>query len=143
MKKLIYIIFASIIFTACELEIMDNGTLGGNWQLQKIDTLSTGGTCDMSSSYIYWGIENNLLQVRDIDNRNFRVFFRFDKQADSLSISTPFLAETKDELQALKDDSLLRPLGINNTQITFYIKHLSNNSLILEDQKLRLNFRKF
>jgi hypothetical protein len=115
MKKLIYIILASIIFTACELEIMDNGTLGGNWQLQKIDTLSTGGTCDMSSSYIYWGIENNLLQVRDIDNRNFRVFFRFDKQADSLSISTPFHAETKDELLALKNDSLLRPLGINNT----------------------------
>lgn len=143
MKKLIYIIFTSIVFTACELEIMDNGTLGGNWQLQKIDTLSTGGICDMSSSYIYWGIENNLLQVRDIDNKNLRIFFRFEKNRDSLSISEPFHAITKDEKVALTDDSLLRPLGINNTQITFYIKHLSNNSLILEDQKLRLNFRKF
>ena len=69
MKKLIYIII-SFILTSCELEMTDNGALDGNWQLRQIDTLSTGGTCDMSRSYIYWAVQNHILQVRDIDNNN-------------------------------------------------------------------------
>ncbi|MDO5482210.1 MAG: lipocalin-like domain-containing protein [Bacteroidaceae bacterium] len=143
MKKLIYIALPLFFLTACELEITDNGALGGNWQLQRIDTLATGGTYDMANSYIYWGIENNLLQVRDIDNRNLRIFFRFNKQKDSLSISEPFFAKTKDDLQALTNDSLLKPLGIGDTQVTYFIERLNNNALILKDNELRLTFRKY
>lgn len=143
MKKLIYIILASIIFTACELEIMDNGTLGGNWQLQKIDTLSTGGICDMSSSYIYWGITNQILQIRDIDNNNLKILFYFKKEENKLRLFSPHNVITKDKLIALENDSLLQPLGIKSLQEDFLIEKSNYNQLVLKNELYRLSFKKY
>ena len=100
MKKLIYIII-SLILTSCELEMTDNGALDGNWQLRQIDTLSTGGTCDMSRSYIYWAVQNDLLQVRDIDNADFRILFRFEKKGDHLTLRNPYPIIIKAELEPI------------------------------------------
>ena len=53
MQKIIFIILSCFLLSACELEMSDNGKLDGNWQLRQTDTVSTGGICDMSRSYIY------------------------------------------------------------------------------------------
>ena len=149
MKKILYIFLSCtflsscFLFTSCDLETSDNGKLDGNWQLRQIDTLSTGGVCDMTYSYIYWGIENKLLQVRDIDNNNLRILFRFDKQGDHLTIHSPHQVITKDELKPLEDAELLTPLGIIETEDTFIVETLSSGNMTLKNERFRLHFRKY
>ena len=139
---LLFTLFCLFI-TSCEIEMSDNGKLDGNWQLRQIDTLATNGTCDMTYSSIYWGIENDLLQVRDIDNNNQRILFRFKHQGDSLILSQPYNVITKDELEALENDSLLRPLGICGTEEHFLIEQLNSSNLTLKNPVYRLWFRKY
>jgi len=142
-KHLIALLLSTLLLTGCELETSHNGKLDGNWQLRKIDTLATGGICDMSYSYIYWAVQNDLLQVRDIDNGNQKYFFRFQKQGNQLTISAPHRIITKDELQPLETAELLLPFGIIGTEDTFTITQLSNGSLTLNNTLYRLHFRKY
>lgn len=137
------LLLSCLFITSCEIEMTDNGKLDGNWQLRQIDTLATNGTCDMSYSSIYWGMENNLLQVRDIDNNNLRILFRFNHQGDSLFIFDPYHVITKDELEPVESDSLLLPLGISQTEEHFLIEQLSNGNLTLKSPIYRLRFRKY
>lgn len=142
MKKLIYIII-SLILTSCELEMTDNGALDGNWQLRQIDTLSTGGTCDMSRSYIYWAVQNDLLQVRDIDNADFRILFRFEKKGDHLTLRNPYHIIIKAELEPIEDIEQLTPYGIMGTEDTFTFENLSSGNMTLKNEFFRLHFRKY
>lgn len=143
MKKILYILFACTLLTSCELETSGNGHLDGNWQLRQIDTLSTCGICDMSNSYIYWGVENNLLQIRDIDDGNLKIFFRFSRENNILTIHSPYRVITKDELMPVEDIALLQPLGITDTQDSFTIEKLSSGKLILQNDHYRFHFRKY
>ena len=143
MKQLAYIFFLCLILSACEIETSNNGHLDGNWQLRTIDTLQTGGICDMSRSYIYWSVENNLLQLRDIDNSNLKILFRFEKKGDQLNIHSPFKVITKDELEPLEDDELLRPFGIYGTTADFSIEQLNSSQLVLRNEDYRFHFRKY
>ena len=144
MKLLAYILFVlCLTLSACEIETSNNGQLDGNWQLRTIDTLQTGGICDMSESYIYWSVENNLLQLRDIDNNNLKILFRFEKKGDLLNIHSPFKVITKDKLEALEDDNLLRPFGIYGTTVDFSIEQLNGSQLVLRNEDYRFHFRKY
>ena len=136
-------LLACLLIVSCEIEMSDNGKLDANWQLRQIDTLATKGTCDMTYSAIYWGIENDVLQVRDIDNSNLKLLFRFKHQGDSLIISQPYHVITKDKLEALENDSLLRPLGICGTEEHFLIEQLSGSNLTLKSPIFRLRFTKY
>jgi len=142
-KKIIYIFISCILLISCELEVLDNGKIDGNWQLRQIDTLATGGTCDMSHSYIYWAFESTLMQIRDIDNNNLKILFRFERQGDELKIHTPNHVVTKDKLVLLENDSLLSPLGIMGTKETFHIEKLNHENLVLRNQCYKLHFRKY
>lgn len=97
----------------------------------------------MSESYIYWSVENNLLQLRDIDNNNLKILFRFEKKGDQLNIHSPFKVITKDKLEALEDDNLLRPFGIYGTTADFSIEQLNGSQLVLRNEDYRFHFRKY
>lgn len=129
--------------TSCEIETSENGALDGNWQFRQIDTLSTGGTCDMSHSNIYWAVENHLLLLRNIDKGNQKLLFRFEKEGDMLKIHTPHYVITKDEVVLLDDTSLLYPFGISGPEDLFVIEKNTHESLILRNDLFRLHFRKY
>ena len=143
MKKIFYIFLTCILITACDLEMLDNGKMDGNWQLRQIDTLATEGICDMTYSYIYWGIQDNLLQVRDIDNSNQRIFFHYKEQGDSLTIHSPYLAITKNDLEPVEDTETLLALGITGTEDHFFIEKLSSGTMILKNDCYRLHFKNY
>ena len=63
MRKLLYIFFVLLMFAACDIHTSDNGDLDGYWQLRSVDTLSTGGTCDMRDSMRFWSFQANILFV--------------------------------------------------------------------------------
>lgn len=143
MKKIIYIFLACTLLASCDWEVLNNSKMDGNWQLRQIDTLATEGICDMAYSYIYWGIQDNLLQVRDIDNNNQRIFFRYNEQGDSLTIYSPYLAITKNELIPIEDIQTLLPLGIIGIEDRFFIEKLNGEKMVLKNECYRLHFRKY
>lgn len=142
MKRLIYILLACFCLTACEVEISHNGALDGNWQLRQMDTLSTGGTTDMSHSYIYWAFDTHLLQVRDIDD-NLKIFFRFQRESDQLTLLSPYRVVTKDQLVAIDNTELLQPFGIMNVEDVFQIEQLNHQTFTIKNQYYRMHFRKY
>ena len=143
MRKIFYIFIALTSLASCEIDRFNDGYFGSNWQLRSIDTLATGGICDMSNSYIYWAIENHILQVRDIDNGNLKIFFQYEKHGDSLTIYSPLLEINKDERIEIQNDSLLTPLGIRSPLTTYFIEHLGHKYLTLRDDSLRLHFQEY
>ena len=143
MRKLLYIIISTLLLAACDLETPSNGAFDGNWQLRQVDTLATGGRCDMTYSYIYWAVESHVLLVRDIDNENLKLIFHFDKSSDRIWIYDANFWVTKDELIPLESDSLLTPLGILGTRDTFDIEKLSHSDLVVRNRAYKLYFRKY
>ena len=80
MKKLLSILALSILMVSCELETSGNKELDGYWQMEQVDSLSTGGVADTRESLVFWGIQGKLLQIRYSEGGNYLgegLFFRF------------------------------------------------------------------
>ena len=143
MRKLLYIIISTLLLTACDMETPSTEGFDVYWQLRQVDTLATGGKCDMTYSYIYWAVENHVLLVRDIDNENLKLVFHFDKSSDMIWIYNPNFWVNKDELIPLESDSLLKPLGILGIRDTFDIEKLNHSDLVVRNRAYKLSFRKY
>ena len=143
MKKTLYIFLSCILLASCDVDMLNNDKMDGNWQLRQIETLATEEISDMTYSYIYWGIQDGLLQVRDIDNSNWRIFFRYSIEGDQLTIHSPYQAITKNELVPVEDTEALLSLGITNTEDHFQIEKLSSGTMMLKSDSYRLHFRKY
>ncbi|MDE5738732.1 MAG: lipocalin-like domain-containing protein [Bacteroidaceae bacterium] len=151
MKIILYTALFSIcmLLFGCDIETAGDGTFDGNWQLRSIETLATGKQTDMSRSYIYWGIENTLLQVRDIDHDGYHddiglvIFFHLTHKNNHLQLREPYKVITKDKLELLEDATLLTPMGIANTAEDFLVETHTNNTLVLKSETVRLRFRKY
>lgn len=143
MKKFLYILLSCILLASCELDVLDNDKLDGNWQLRQMENLATEETSDMTYSYIYWGIQDNLLQVRDIDNHNLYIFFRYNLEGDQLTIHSPYQAINKNELVPVEDTEVLLSLGITDAEEHFQIEQLKSGTMVLKSASYRLHFRKY
>ena len=143
MNKFFYILLTCILLASCELDVMNNDKMDGNWQLRQMDNLATEEVSDMTYSYIYWGIQDDLLQIRDIDNGDLRIFFRYSHEGDRLTIQNPYHAITRNELVPIEDAEILIPLGITDTEEHFLIEKLSNGTMVLKSASYRLYFKKY
>ena len=146
MKKLLYIVFATLCLTAgfsgCTLEMSENGDLDGFWNMRQIDTIATKGTADVKDDQIYWSVQLNMIDVRFIDDRHKECVMKFEKKGDTLSINTPcFFNHTDGDVPVDNVDSL-RPYGINSLTESFVIEHLSSGHMTLKSDRLRLYFKK-
>ena len=96
MKKLRYIfvvlpafLLLSLAFTSCELETSDNGKLDGFWHLERVDTLATGKSCDLSGQLLFWSVQMKLLNVSDKNYKLRSAFFRFEHANGTLRLYEP------------------------------------------------------
>ncbi len=127
---------------SCELETSDNGHLDGFWHLTRVDTLSTGGTTDLSAKRIFWGVQVRLLNVVDYDKSVKGYFFRFENKGTTLRLYDAYEDNYKDGDFKVEDPSVLSPFGINALDETFTIENISNSRMTLATAELRLSFRK-
>lgn len=149
MKKslnIIILFFANIILcmtlSSCDLEISDNGDLDGYWQLTKVDSIESGTITSMKGSNIFWAIQADVLQVRNINYHNRKILFRFTNKNGQLNIYNPLLEINKDERVEVTNDSILKPLYIQSANETFTIDQLTNSNMILSNNMLRIYFKK-
>lgn len=146
MKKLIYILFACVLMVSCELETSGNKEFDGFWQLRQVDTLETGGTKDMHESKIYWAVQGKLLEIRQVgseEDLGVGIFFRFKRESRQLTLYSPCIDDRHEADQPVEDVEILKPYGIFHLEEAFDIETLNDDDMVLNNDVLRLYFRKY
>ena len=127
---------------SCTFETSDNGDLDGYWHLTRVDTLATGGVCEMSERLVFWGVQGHLLNAVDRRSGDANFLLRFDNNGTSLRLYEPYVNDRMVGDIAVDDASLLAPVGINGLDENFAIERLDGDRMTLRGDVLRLDFRK-
>lgn len=144
MKKFISYIIAATCMASCDIESAGTGGIYANWQLQSVDTLTTGGSCDMSKSRIYWAFESDVMQIRrQTSYDGIKLLFSYKHAGDSLLVTNPLYAPQKDSLSAVEEKSALAPFGFTDLKETFHITKLTGSHLVIENNAYSMTFRKY
>lgn len=151
-KRLFNTILATIALTtlaSCEIETSDNGDFDGFWHLERVDTLATGGTLDLSKKRVFWGVQYKLISVYDIDKEGtFGYYLRFKQTRDQIVTHTPYKNNWHQDVEnggdhPIDDPTQLAPYGINNLEEEFVKEKLDGGQMILRSKTLRLKFKRF
>ena len=133
----------ALLMTACTLETSGNGELDGYWQMERIDTLATGGWQDMKLARRFWAVEVRLLQVQDLTWQHDTYLLRFEHRGDSLLLSDPYRKNQGGADEPVSDPSQLAPYGIERLDARFLIEQLDDDALVLKDETLRVKLRRY
>lgn len=138
-------LFTLLPFVAsCTLEMSDNGKLDGFWQLQEMDTISTGGKVDMRDSLFFWAIQKDLLEIdnpeRDITKN---IVFRFEHTGDSLILTEPYYSNRDSSDIKINDPAVLNRYGIYHIREAFFVTNLTSSRLELKSDRFNFHFRKY
>ena len=136
---------------SCDFETSDNGDLDGFWHMESVDTLSTGGTLDLSQQRVFWAFSVKLMRLSDQNGQRADLYMRFKHEGDLLNVYEPYSNQGHEQETdgayggdiPLEDASLLAPYGIDGLQDQFTVERLNGSRMILKSEKLRLKFKKF
>ena len=146
MRKIFYLLALGIMLVSCELETSGNGFLDGYWQMTQVDTLASGGVADTRESFIYWGVQGKLLQIRYSENDVYLgegLLFRFENNNSSLTLYSPFVHHLYETDEPVDDVEILKPFGIYRLEERFSIEQLDEKYMVLNNNILRLHFRRY
>jgi hypothetical protein len=135
-----------MMLVSCEIETSGNGKLDGYWQMSQVDTLATGGVADTRESFIYWGVQGKLLQIRYSENDVYLsegLLFRFENNNSILTLSSPFVHHLYETDEPIDDVEILKPFGIYRLEEKFAIEQLDDKCMVLTNDVLRLHFRRY
>lgn len=132
----------ALMLVSCELETSGNGDLDGYWHLNRVDTLATGGVCDMSDDMMFWAVQVNLLNTFDRGGNAGSYMFRFEHKPGSLRLYDPYKDDRMDGDPKVESPEVLSPFGVNALDETFNIESLSGSRMVLSTDKLKLSFNK-
>jgi hypothetical protein len=145
-RKYILLLLVGVIvsFLSCDLHTSDNGDLDGYWHLVKVDTLSTGKSYDMSERRVFWGVQVNLIEAVDHDNdsTHYGYLFYFEKSDLFLKLFNAHKHDRPNGDILVEDVSAISSLGVNSLEDKFRIITLNHREMVLEDELLRLSFKK-
>ena len=152
-KSLLATLATTLMLASCNIETSDNGPLDGFWHLERVDTLATEGTTDYSSGYVFWGVQKDLIYIKDSSNSSVGAYYlRFNQTQDSLHITKIYLDhghednpnhEQGGDIPVEAIDRNLRFFGLNALPEHFKKEAINGNRMILSTEKLRLKFKKF
>ena len=144
--KTIIVTLAIVSLASCEIETSDNGDFDGFWHLERVDTLATGGTCDLSKKRVFWGVQYKLISVYDTDKEGtFGYYLRFTQTRDKIVTMSPYKNNWHQDNGDIPvdDPTQLAPYGINNLEEEFVKEKLNGGQMILRSKTLRLKFKRF
>lgn len=142
---LISFLFTVFLFSSCDLETSDNGDLDGFWHLERVDTLSTGGTTDLSQAKLFWSFE---VKMMGLQGGSERFYLRFNQTSDSLTVLSPYYNRGHEGNDSTGDIPVTDPkamieYGIDNLEVHYKKEALSSSKMVLRSHRLKLYFRKF
>ena len=92
MKNIHIVFLVLLLFCSCDIETSKNGDLDGFWHLERVDTISTSGSLDLSQEKLFWAFQKDLLQLRG-DKQEF--YLRFNHHDNQLDLSNPHLMDQR------------------------------------------------
>ena len=129
MKKTFYIILCTTLFASCQ-KADDNGDLGGFWKLLQIEELANDNIIDKKEESCFWAIQLRMITA-NVDNKVIGKG-RFQHIGDSLFV------------QMLQPPTNGKSVGMYNPDNErFEVNKLTNKSMVLQSEEVRLTFRKF
>ena len=142
MKNIHIVFLVLLLFCSCDIETSKNGDLDGFWHLERVDTISTSGSLDLSQEKLFWAFQKDLLQLRG-DKQEF--YLRFNHHDNQLDLSNPHLRDREKDDPSISSSTmyLIRPYGINKEEEYYQVVTLNSDDMILRNQDLQLWFRKF
>ena len=135
------IFMASVLVTACHLEVSPSGDLYGYWHLVTVDTLQ-GTSADFSREKVFWGVENRLVQIFDRSGAYPTLVMNFERSGDSLFLQKPFLDDRNNGDPEVSDPEVLSFYGLGRESSHFKVEHLTNDKMILSNNRFHYHFRK-
>lgn len=144
-KKLAVFCVLVFLLASCSIESSDNGSLDGFWHLERVDTLSTGGSCDLSESKLFWGVQHKLISL---NGGSLSFFYRFSQTRDSLLLLVPYVNRGHEDVEnggdiLVSNPEDLRQYGIQHVEEHFLKETLSGSRMVLRTDSIRLWFKKF
>lgn len=132
----------SALVSGCTLETSGNGKLDGYWHMTAVDTIATGGTCDLSEKRLFWGVQAKLINLSDRDNLSYDIFMRFEKTTSVLRLYEPYQNNRTEGDPVIEDATLLEPFGLESLEQSFKIEELKGKKMTLATENLRIHFNK-
>lgn len=129
MKMLYALLLFLFLVVSCQ-KADDNGELGGFWKLMDIEYAVSGDKVDCRENSCFMAVQLDLMQLRG----NGSHYARFQHRGDSLFIQM---------IGADADEQLLASMGMDGQEQRFYVRKLTDKSLVLESLYSVLSFRKF
>lgn len=129
MKMLYALLLFLFLVVSCQ-KADDNGELGGFWKLLDIEYVASGDKTDCRENSCFMAVQLDLMQLRG----NGSHYARFQHRGDSLFIQM---------IGADADEQLLASMGMDGQEQRFYVRKLTDKSLVLESLYSVLSFRKF
>lgn len=152
-KHIITMIIAVLALVSCDIETSGNGKLDGFWHLERVDTLASGGSMDLSSEHIFWGVQYNLISADDTENGSYGSYYmRFRQTSDSLYITSVYANHWHEDnatdsiggdVPVVEINNDIRHFGINDIPEQFAKEKLDGSKMVLRSKLLRLTLRRF
>ena len=134
----------ALVMASCELSMSDNGRLDGYWHLVAVDTLSTGGSHDVSQDKYFWAWQYRLVVVADraYQTPNRRLLFHFEHRADTLRLYDAHIDDRPNGDPEVTDVGEISCYGLRSLKPHLHIDQLSDSKMVLSAEGLVLRFRK-
>ena len=146
MKHLSLLLISAMLTVLCacdKFHTSDNGALDGFWQLTSVDTLANGHSADMKESKIFWAVQTDLLEIRDITKNHPNIIFRYDHNGNTLTLSDPVANDRPISDSIVANPATLYYYGLSHLTETMQVLHLSSSHMTLQSERLRMFFRKY
>ena len=141
--RLIVIAMVSVLCACDKFHVSNNGVLDGYWQLTAVDTLANGHSADMKEKMIFWAVQTDLLEIRDLTNRQPNILFRFNHNGNTLTLSDPVANNRIISDSIIANPATLCNYGLSHLSETLQVLHLSSSNMTLQSERLRMYFRKY
>lgn len=151
MKKLSTIIAIMTVLTmlmSCELHTSGNGDFDGFWQMTQMDTLETNRSGDVRSLKIFWAVQGNMLEMRDLHNVDValcheKINFRFRLEEGRLYLSEPIAND-----RPISDSIIVNPAtvvfyGLSSLEQVLDVVQMESGKMTLQTKLYRMYFRKY
>lgn len=136
-----------VVMAACsDFHSSDNGKLDGFWQLTQVDTLTSGRSEDVRPKQIFWSVQANLLKMADLHamlDKYHGIFFRFEMEEARLRVYNPVIDMREAGDSIVTSVETLRFYGLSSLDEVFAVLRLEDTKMILQNEQLRLYFRKY
>lgn len=147
MKRLAYLFLAGALTGACsDFNTSGNGDLDGFWQLTQTDTLANGRSEDMRPRMLFWSVQAGLLKMQDLHTQKdayLGIFFHFELKDDRLRVYDPVVDDRTISDSIVTDVRTVEFYGLNSLDETFRVLQLEETRMTLENESLRMYFRKY